>query len=72
MNPEVAIAFAKALCVLQMMASAIGEALVVRAGFAAIGRNPKLEDTLFTKIVIACAVVESTAIYALVAFFTIG
>jgi F-type H+-transporting ATPase subunit c len=70
MTPETAVALGKALCVLQMAASGIGEAWVLTVGIKAIGRNPQLENTLFTKLIIGCAVVESTAIYALVAFFT--
>lgn len=71
MDPEVARYFAKAIIILAMVATAPAEASLVRAAFEAIGRNPKLENTLFSKAIIAVALVESTAIYALVAFFTI-
>lgn len=71
MTPEVATAFAKAICVLGMTANALGEAKVISTAFEAIGRNPKLEETLFSKVIIAVALVESTAIYSLVAFFTL-
>ena len=71
MTPEVATIFAKAVCVLAMMANAIMEGKVVSTAFEAIGRNPKLEETLFSKVIIAVALVESTAIYSLVAFFTL-
>ncbi|GAB4284116.1 MAG: hypothetical protein Kow0081_1110 [Candidatus Dojkabacteria bacterium] len=64
-----AIAFAKALCILSMTAAAIGESRVITKAFEAIGRNPKLEETLFSKVIISVALVESTAIYAFVAFF---
>lgn len=64
-------AIGKGLIVLSMMGSALGEGLLVKAAFDAIGRNPKLEETLFSKVIIGAAIVESTAIYALVAFFTI-
>ena len=63
------IALAKGLMILSMIGSAIGEGLVVSAAFRAIGRNPKLEETLFGKVIISVALVESTAIYAFVAFF---
>lgn len=61
----------KAAAVISMMATPVAEALVARSAFEAIGRNPKLEETLFSKVIIAIALVESTAIYALVAFFTV-
>lgn len=65
------LALAKGIIMLSLLAPAIGEAMVVKSAFEAIGRNPKLEDTLFNKAIIAVALVESTAIYALVAFFTL-
>jgi F0F1-type ATP synthase membrane subunit c/vacuolar-type H+-ATPase subunit K len=69
MSTEVATAFAQALTILTMPAAAIGEAWVISSAFKAMGRNPKLENTLFSKVIIAVALVESTAIYAFVAFF---
>lgn len=62
---------AKALCVMSMGANALAQGKVLSAAFEAIGRNPQLEETLFTKVIIGVALVESTAIYALVAFFTL-
>lgn len=70
MTPETATALAKGIMVLGMAANALAEGLVVKAAFDAIGRNPKLEETLFSKVIVAVALVESTAIYTLVAFFT--
>jgi F-type H+-transporting ATPase subunit c len=69
MEPDAAANLAKGLMVLSMIGPALGEAIVIKSAFEAIGRNPKLEETLFSKVVIAVALVESTAIYALVAFF---
>lgn len=63
---------AKALCIIAMMPTAIAEAGLIKEAFKAIGRNPKLEETIFPKVIISVALVESTAIYALVAFFTLG
>lgn len=71
MSPESATAFAKAIIVLSMMANALAQGKALSAAFEAIGRNPKLEETLFPKVIIGLALVESTAIYALVAFFTL-
>lgn len=71
MDPESAQFFAKSLAVLGMAANAIAEGMVVSSAFKAIGRNPKLEETMFSKVIISVALVESTAIYSLVAFFLI-
>ncbi len=71
MDVEAATAFAKGIIILSMLVTPYAEAKLISAAFAAIGRNPKLEDTLFSKVIISVALVESTAIYALVAFFTI-
>lgn len=62
---------AKGLCILAMIATAPAEAFLVGKAFEAMGRNPKLENSLFGKVIVAVALVESTAIYALVAFFTL-
>lgn len=69
MSVEAATAIAKGIIMLGIGASAIGEGMAVAAAFNAIGRNPKLEESLFTKMIIGCAIIESTAIYGLVAFF---
>jgi F0F1-type ATP synthase membrane subunit c/vacuolar-type H+-ATPase subunit K len=71
MEPEAARYIAKALCILAMIATAPAEAYLVSKAFEAIGRNPKLENSLFGKVIVSVALVESTAIYALVAFFTL-
>ena len=52
-----------------MPAIAIG--MLASKAMEAIGRNPKLEGNLFTKMFIGVALAESTAIYALVAFFIV-
>ncbi|WKZ24009.1 MAG: ATP synthase F0 subunit C [Candidatus Dojkabacteria bacterium] len=71
MTAEAALYIGKALCILAMVATAPAEAMVVKSAFEAIGRNPQLEASLFGKAIISIALVESTAIYALVAFFTL-
>ena len=70
LSAEAAIGLAKGLMVLGMSVNAVCEAWVVTTAFKAIGRNPQLENSLFPKVIIAVALVESTAIYTLVAFFT--
>lgn len=71
MELESARLIAKSLCTLTMGLSAIGEGLVASKALEAIGRNPELEGSLFSKMIIAIAMCESTAIYAFVAFFLI-
>lgn len=69
MELEVARVLAKAIATLSMGCSAIGEGYLIGKAFEAMGRNPEIQDTLFTRMIIGVAMAESTAIYALVAFF---
>jgi F0F1-type ATP synthase membrane subunit c/vacuolar-type H+-ATPase subunit K len=71
MNVDVITIIAKAAIILTMLPTAAVEAWLIRTAFQTIARNPKLEETLFPKVIISVALVESTAIYALVAFFTL-
>jgi F-type H+-transporting ATPase subunit c len=71
MDAESARYIAKGIAIFSMMVTPFAESMVAKAAFDAIGRNPKLEDSLFSKVIIAIALCESTAIYALVAFFTL-
>lgn len=71
MDTEAITTIAKALLIFAMTPTAIAEASIVKTAFNAISRNPKLEETLFPKVIISVALVESTAIYTLVAFFTL-
>ena len=52
-----------------MAGSALGEGYLIGKAFEAMGRNPEIQDSLFTKMIIGVAMAESTAIYAFVAFF---
>ncbi|PIR04145.1 MAG: ATP synthase F0 subunit C [Candidatus Magasanikbacteria bacterium CG11_big_fil_rev_8_21_14_0_20_39_34] len=71
MELEAARLIAKGICTLSMFGSAIGEGYLIGKAFEAMGRNPKIEGSLFTKMIIGVALAESTAIYAFVAFFLI-
>ena len=62
---------AKALIILSMLATAPSEAWVAAKAMDAIGRNPEVGDSIFPNMIVAMAICESTAIYALVAFFII-
>lgn len=62
--------FAKAIVMTVAMAgSAIAEGFLIGKGLEAIGRNPEMENSIFTKMIIGVAMAESTAIYAFVTFF---
>lgn len=69
MEVEAARLIAKGMAILAMLATAVGEGYVVGKAMEAIGRNPEVGDSLFTKMIIGVAMCESTAIYAFVAFF---
>lgn len=71
MELESARLIAKGLCTLSMFGSALGEGYLIGKAFEAMGRNPKVEGSLFTKMIIGVALAESTAIYAFVAFFIV-
>lgn len=62
---------AKGLTTLSMFGSAIGEGYLIGKALEAIGRNPEMSGSIFSKMIIGVALAESTAIYALVAFFII-
>ncbi len=71
MDPESAKYIAKGMIILSMLATAIGEGMVAAKAMEAIGRNPEAGDSIFSKMIVGMAICESTAIYALVAFFII-
>ena len=71
MDIEAARLIAKGIATTSMWGSAIGEGYLIGKAFEAMGRNPKMESSLFTKMIIGVAMAESTAIYAFVAFFII-
>jgi F-type H+-transporting ATPase subunit c len=71
MDVESARLIAKGITTLTMGLSAVGEGYLIGKAFEAMGRNPDIQDALFTRMIIGVAMAESTAIYALVAFFII-
>ena len=71
MEIESARLIAKSIIMTSMIGTAIGEGYLLGKGFEAMGRNPEISDSLFTKMIIGVAMAESNAIYALVAFFVI-
>lgn len=71
MDTESAAMIGKGLATVSMFGSAIGEGYLIGKALEAMGRNPDMSGTLFTRMIIGVALAESTAIYALVAFFLI-
>ncbi len=71
MEAEAAKYIAKGMIILSMLGTAIGEGIVAGRAMEAIGRNPEVGDSVFSKMIVGMAICESTAIYALVAFFII-
>jgi F-type H+-transporting ATPase subunit c len=70
MEIESARLIAKAMTMtIAMAGSALGEGYLIGKALEAMGRNPEMEGSLFTKMIIGVAMAESTAIYAFVAFF---
>ncbi|PIR74382.1 MAG: ATP synthase F0 subunit C [Candidatus Magasanikbacteria bacterium CG10_big_fil_rev_8_21_14_0_10_47_10] len=69
MDIESARLLAKGIALASMFGSGIGEGYLIGKALEAIGRNPKLEGSIFTKMLIGVALAESTAIYAFAAFF---
>ena len=69
MTQKAAIYIAKGMCIMGMIGTAIGQGYLVGKTIEAIGRNPDIEGSLFSKMIIGVAMTETTAIFALVAFF---
>ena len=58
-------ALAAGIAILSGMANAIGEGLVCAKAIEGISRNPEAYSKLRTTMILACALVETTAIYSL-------
>lgn len=71
MEIEAARLIAKGIATLSMFGSALGQGYLIGKALEAMGRNPDVSGLIFTRMIIGVALAESTAIYALVAFFLI-
>ena len=71
MDIEAARIIAKSIAIMMIGFSAVGQGYIIGKTQEAIGRNPEMEGSLFTKMLIGAAIAESTAIYGLVTFFII-
>ena len=58
-------AIGAAIAILAVMPSALGEAIVCAKTVEGMSRNPEMSSKLRTNMILACALVETTAIYAL-------
>jgi len=67
MDPQSMKYLAAGICMgVGSIAPALGEGLIASKTMEAIGRNPKVSDTLLPNMLVAMAVTESTGIYSLV------
>lgn len=67
MTPEIAKYLAIGfMCAFPFSLVAIAEGWVAAKAMEAMGRNPEAGDSIFTRMVVAMAICESTAIYTLV------
>lgn len=67
MDPQVAKYFAAAFVMsMGAISSGFGEAWIGKTAMEGMARNPKVIDKLFTNMIVAQAIDESTAIYSLV------
>ena len=56
---------AAAIAILGVMPSALGEGLVCAHAIDGMSRNPEMYSKLRTTMILACALIETTAIYSL-------
>ena len=72
MTTEGALYIAKSITILGMLSTAAGQGYLIGKALEAIGRNPEIEASIFSKMIVGVAMTETTAIFAFVAFFLIG
>lgn len=67
MEVEAAKVLAAGICMgIGAIGPAIGEGWIASSALQTMGRNPEIGDKVFTNMLVAMAVTESTGIYALV------
>lgn len=67
METEAVRLLAAGLCMgLGSIGPALGEGMIGSRAMDAMGRNPKTADKIFTNMIVAIALTESTGIYSLV------
>lgn len=71
MEVEAAKYIAKGLAALAIPLAGIGQGYLIGKALEAIGRNPDVQGSIFSKMIIGAALVESIAILGFVAYFLI-
>jgi len=72
MDVEAARLLAAGLCMgIGAIGPAVGEGIAASKALEAMGRNPEVAGNIFTNMIIAMAVTETTGIYSLVISFLI-
>lgn len=71
MEQEAAKMISQGILGLSMMGSAVAEGFLIGKALEAMGRNPDMAGTIFTRMLIGVALAESTALYAFALFFLI-
>lgn len=67
MDAEATKLLAAGICMgLGAIGPGIGEGIIGGKAMEAMGRNPKMADKIFTNMIVADAIAESTGIYSLV------
>jgi F-type H+-transporting ATPase subunit c len=71
MDSQSAMYIAKGLAAIAIPVAALGQGYLIGKALEAMGRNPEVEGSLFSKMIIGAALVESIAILSFVAYFLI-
>lgn len=71
MEQEAAKMIGQGILGFSMMGSAVAEGFLIGKALEAMGRNPDMAGTIFTRMLIGVALAESTALYAFALFFLI-
>lgn len=71
MEIEAAKYIAKGLAAMFIPIAGIGQGYLIGKALEAIGRNPDVQGSIFSKMIIGVALVESVAILAFVAYYLI-
>jgi F-type H+-transporting ATPase subunit c len=71
MTPEAAKYIAKGLAAIAIPVAGIGQGYLIGKALEAIGRNPDVQGSIFSKMIIGAALVESMGILAFVAYYLI-
>ena len=71
MDQESAKYIAKGIAAMIIPVAGLGQGYLIGKALEAIGRNPEVQGSIFSKMIIGAALVESIAILGFVAYFLI-